>query len=572
MPPRPLLAVLAAALACASLIGCSGRTGDAERWSAHVRAALASEQLSGSRGERGAMVRDTVDRFYERRNHQPAWLERGYPAERALSAIGLLERAGDDGLEPELYEVEALRARHAELAERRHRGAQEEERETGAAAFDVRLSSALAAFGADLAHGRIDPASIDAAFKAERREVDLAAALALADDGEGERFLAELRPPHPEYEALRLTLIGYRTRAAEGPWPSVDARRALRPGTRDAAVAALRARLRASHELPDSAVLDSPLFDEDVEAGVRAFQDHHGIRATGIVDETTRAALNVPLEVRLAQIALNLERWRWLPATLGDPHIRVNIPQYRLEVRRGGQPELSMRAIVGKEGDETPVFSDRVSYIVFSPYWNVPPSIAAQVTIPALLEDPVYLERNQMEVVRRGRSGPEVVDASLIDLGDPAAREGLSFRQRPGPHNSLGLVKFMFPNELNVYIHDTPAGRLFNARDRALSHGCVRVEEPVALARYLLQDQQEWTEAAIREAMQAGIEKQVNLGTPVPVHLVYWTAWVDDAGGVHFREDAYGHDARQRSVTERQRRQLIQTRLRQSGGAAATAR
>jgi L,D-transpeptidase YcbB len=213
-----------------------------------------------------------------------------------------------------------------------------------------------------------------------------------------------------------------------------------------------------------------------------------------------------------------------------------------------------MRAIVGKEGDETPIFSDQVSYIVFSPYWNIPPSIAEGETLPAVLQDPAYLERNQLEVVRRSHSGPEVVDAHLLDFADPAALEGLSFRQRPGPHNSLGLVKFMFPNEHNVYIHDTPAGRLFNARDRTLSHGCVRVEEPVALARYLLQDQGEWNDETIRAAMRDGTEKAVTLTTPVPVHLVYWTAWVDEAGGVHFREDAYGHDARQRRQMERQRR------------------
>ena len=258
--------------------------------------------------------------------------------------------------------------------------------------------------------------------------------------------------------------------------------------------------------------------------------------------------------------ALNMERWRWLPRDLGDRYILVNIPEMRLDVFEGGKVPLSMRVVVGKADTPTPIFHDRMTYLVFSPYWNVPPSIAEGETLPALLNDPDFLSRNNMEVV--DASGV-VIDPASMDLSDP---KSFRFRQRPGTSNSLGLVKFMFPNQFNVYLHDTPADSLFERATRSFSHGCVRVEDPVALAEYVLRDQPEWTRERIQEAMNAGEEQSVKLTSAIPVYLGYWTARVRPDGSVQFRPDVYDIDSR---LTARLSDRL--ERLRRTGEAATKA-
>ena len=235
---------------------------------------------------------------------------------------------------------------------------------------------------------------------------------------------------------------------------------------------------------------------------------------------------------------MNMERWRWLPRDLGSRHILVNIPEMRLDVYEGEQVPVSMKVVVGKQDTQTPIFNDEMTHLVFSPYWNVPPSIAQNETLPSVLRDPGFLERNNMEVV--DGSGNRV-DPSSVDLANPSAYR---FRQRPGSDNSLGLVKFMFPNQFNVYLHDTPADSLFDRAARSFSHGCVRVAEPLALAEYVLRDQPEWDRARIEQAMHAGEEKHVKLKTPIPVYLGYWTARVRPDGIVQFRKDVYGIDGR----------------------------
>lgn len=244
---------------------------------------------------------------------------------------------------------------------------------------------------------------------------------------------------------------------------------------------------------------------------------------------------------RAAVIRMNMERWRWAPRDLGDRYVLVNVPAYLMQVVEGDQPVLSMRVIVGEPDHQTPLFSDQMTHIVFSPYWNIPPGIVSDETLPAAARDPDFLLRNNIEVI--GAGGP--VDPWSIDWLDEEATRGLRFRQRPGTSNALGLVKFMFPNRFNVYLHDTPGDRLFFREARAFSHGCIRIEDPVALARYVLRDQSEWTEARIVEAMQARRERHVRLKAALPVHIGYWTAWVEpDGTTVTFTDDPYGIDRR----------------------------
>lgn len=239
------------------------------------------------------------------------------------------------------------------------------------------------------------------------------------------------------------------------------------------------------------------------------------------------------------RLRMNLERWRWAPRDLGDRYVLVNVPAYMLQVMDAGQPTLAMRVIVGQPETPTPLFSDEMTYIVFSPYWNIPEDILREETLPRVVNDPDFLRRNNMEVV--GTSG--TIDPSSIDWSDPSVTSSLRFRQRPGPDNALGLVKFIFPNHFSVYLHDTPGDRLFFREKRTFSHGCIRIENPTGLAQYVLRDQPQWTEPRITAAMQAGREQSVKLTRPLPVHIGYWTAWVEPDGGVRFTDDPYGIDA-----------------------------
>ena len=242
----------------------------------------------------------------------------------------------------------------------------------------------------------------------------------------------------------------------------------------------------------------------------------------------------------LEQILMNLERWRWAPRDLGDRYILVNVPAYQLQVMEGEKPTLAMRVIVGLPDKRTPLFSDEMTYVVFSPYWNIPEDILKNETLPRMAKDPDYLARNNIEVV--GTSGGDVIDPEGIDWSDEGATDGLRFRQAPGDENALGLVKFIFPNHFDVYLHDTPSDRLFFKEKRALSHGCIRVEDPVALAEYVLADQTTWTDARISAAMHAGTEQAVTLKKKLPVHIGYWTAWVEPDGSVTYTQDPYGFD------------------------------
>ena len=268
-----------------------------------------------------------------------------------------------------------------------------------------------------------------------------------------------------------------------------------------------------------------------------------------MVGPALAAEMNVPVEARIRQIALNMERWRWLPRDLGDPHILVNIPEMRLDVSEHGTTAVTMRVVVGKPDTQTPIFNDQMTYLVFAPVWNVPDDIAEQETLPAALNDPGFLSRMNMEVV--DASGNAVNPATM----DLSSLEKYRFRQRPGGSNALGLVKFMFPNQFNVYLHDTPTDSLFARASRSFSHGCVRLEQPEKLAEYVLRDQPEWTSERIREAMHAGEEEVVKLKAPIPVYLGYWTARVTPDRQVQFRKDVYGIDGSQSAkLSERLKR------------------
>jgi murein L,D-transpeptidase YcbB/YkuD len=364
------------------------------------------------------------------------------------------------------------------------------------------------------------------------------------------KALLDLLPRRDDYRELRGHLVRYQQVQARGGWPTLEPSPLYRPGQSGAAVAALRKRLALSGDLPDGNGADSTLFDDGLAQAVKGFQERHGFTPNGKVDDATLAALNVPVARRIAQISLNLERLRWLPDELGKEYLMVNVPAYDLKIIKNKREDLRMRVVVGKEFNSTPIFRDTMEYIVFSPDWTVPRSIATKEILPIVQRNPDYLLTNNYQVYDSWDArDTTALDPHAIDW-DSLSEDNFAYRvvQGPGTGNALGAVKFMFPNKMDIYLHDTPADHLFKRSERAFSHGCVRVEKPKELAEYLLRDSGKWNEETITKAMQQDKPENVKLPRKLPVYLVYFTAFADEKGRLNFRDDVYNHDARQMEV------------------------
>jgi murein L,D-transpeptidase YcbB/YkuD len=496
----------------------------------------------GSAAEKADVWTD-VQAFYASREGAPAWVKDDNPsaAQRVLDVLRTAPAHGfaasDYGEADIAQRIDALT--HSKRSERLKNDAPDRPRQL--AELDARLTTALLALGRDVSLGRVVPLPFDGRAKSRRDALDLPATLAQAT-GEPQKWLDSVRPHHPEYAALEDALVKLRGQRDKGGWRAVPAGK-FAPGASSPAMAALRQRLAASGHLSAEAAADtSPAFLKRDEAAVRAFQDLNGIKSTGIVDAATLAAMNVSIDERIRQIAVNLERWRQMPDDFGERHLIVNIPYFHLVAREHGKPVKDIRVVVGKTTNKTPVFSSAMTTVVFSPYWNIPDSIVEGETAPAVARDPAYLAKNNIEILDTGKGGGTPVEFASVNWDDAEQLRHLAFRQKPGPGNALGHVKFLFPNEYDVYLHDTPADALFARPGRAFSHGCVRVEEPEALAKYILGGSPEWDDQSILEAMNAGVEKQVKMKERIPVHIVYFTAWVDENGGLHFQPDIYRYD------------------------------
>ena len=380
----------------------------------------------------------------------------------------------------------------------------------------------------------------------EQIDADLRSAVAA---GQLQPLVDRLTPPLAQYRQLRVALTLYSALAAAPTGPALPlVAKKLSPGDAYAGATALRERLIAFGDLAADAPPASGHYDDTLAAAVRRFQQRHGLDDDGVIGRGTLAALNVPPAARVRQIELAMERLRWLPHRSGRPFIAINIPMFRLWAWDAGaaesSPALGMGVIVGRAlRTQTPVFADQMTHLIFRPYWNVPRSILRNEVLPAAERDATYLARHDMELVNGQGDDAKPVAATPEAL--EAARAGaLRVRQRPGPKNSLGLAKFIFPNDDNVYLHGTPARELFARSRRDFSHGCVRVEDPAALAQWLLKDQPAWTPERIAAAMNGAAPQRVDLGAPVPVILYYVTAAVmPEDGRLHFADDLYRHDA-----------------------------
>lgn len=503
-----------------------------------LRRSLEAGRLRGEIeiGSDRALASEDLARFYEERAFEPAWTAPDGPLPRARTLVAILGDAELEGLRGSDYHL----GRISGLLGCRDGLARED-----LAALELALSDAALVYAAHLATGKADPGTLHTLWRATRKDFDAARFLeeALAG-GDLRAAYEELLPAYPEYRRLKAALVHLRRLAAAGGWGAVPPGELLRPGDASDRVPHLRARLAASGDLPATRTPpDDPVYDPDLEAVVRSFQSRHGLAADGVVGDRTLAALNAHVARRIEQVRVNLERWRWLPADLGERHLRVNVAAFELQGFEAGRVDLESRVIVGRAYTKTPVFSETMTYLVVNPFWHVPASIAGGEMLPRIQADPSYLERERLQVLDGTGPSARVVDPATVDWTELSAGElPYVFRQRPGAGSSLGRIKFMFPNPYNVYLHDTPQKGLFERDVRAFSHGCIRVEGPLDLAVWLLRADPAWSRERLEALIASGAQRTVVLPEPVPVHVQYWTAWADGRGTVHFRDDLYDRD------------------------------
>lgn len=452
-----------------------------------------------------------------------SWLPTGRPGTLALEALSIIEAAPSHGLRAQDYFLNELKALHERLLQSEPDARTE---------YEGLMTDALLRLFRDLRP------QLATEISGDGEDADLLSRVlteALRSNSLRD-FYESLLPRHAQYEALRAALLRQESAAAMPAPAAIGHGAALRLGDSGMRVRALRERLLGSR-LPLQT--REAVFDESLEAAVKDYQMLHRLEADGIVGRRTQQHLDMSARERAARIRLALARWRALPVSLGDEYVHVNIPEFRLEMIRAGKRRLEMRVVVGSKDDPTPAFSDQIEYLVFNPYWHVPRRIALEELVPKAVATPGYLTSQSYDVLEQGRQ----VEESSIDWG--AMNESnfpYRIRQQPGPGNALGGVKFLFPNPLNIYLHDSPSRSLYERAVRAFSHGCIRVEDPQSLAEALLENHGGWSAQRIEATLIEGRRRQINLEHPVPVYLTYITARVTGTGELALFEDVYGRD------------------------------
>lgn len=505
-------------------------------------------------GETGAITASGValhapgplQSMYEQRGWKPLWFNQIQPVAMLWQVPSTLDIARGHGLEPDDYHRSVLSTLIEDLdrsdASRRVQSLVE---------IELLATDALLALAHHLANGRVNPESIDPEWFIEPQQPGLQELVSRHADGEmaGHRFLHTLLPNHAGYERLleRLALKREITRTTH--WAHIaTAAPLIRPGQSDERVKPIRQRLDLLGDLPEAyeQPAGSDVYDAELELAVRRFQYRHGLIVDGIIGPRTLAALNVSPARRVEQLRANLERWRWLPQSLGEEYILVNIAGFGMQVISGGEEIMRQRVVVGQPYRRTPVFSGHMSYLVIHPSWEVPHKLAVEDQLPRIRSNVDYLDEMGFTVLQGWGADEHRIDPTDVDWGRLSPRNfPYRLRQTPGPDNALGRVKFMFPNRHNVYLHDTPARGLFALEDRALSSGCIRLENAAALAEWLLTERSAILSVEkMKSVFDSGRETTVHLDRPIPVHLLYWTAWVDSDGLVHFRHDIYERDRR----------------------------
>jgi murein L,D-transpeptidase YcbB/YkuD len=517
---------------------------------------------AGITPRRSDEIAELHQKLYASRQQQPVWFEEGKLGDQSIALVEMLGTLDGEALVPADYGTQRLTALVRAVQEGDSTPGQPEELEAG-------LTWAALLAASDLHGGRARPADTGERWRIRRGDTDLLAAVTQGvTQGRIVEALRDLGPDHPGFVGLRDALRRYQQIAASGGWPTVPKGPVLTVGEAGDAdrLRALARRLHAegflqqippAYAAPGAAPAASPgaaaaassqpraanagqlPFTPELSEAVKRFQRTRTLKVDGNLGPETQEELNVPIGKRLEQLALNVERWRWVPDSFGDRAVVVNIPAYELAVQEGGHTVETMAVVVGEEGWETPVFADEIEYVEINPFWNVPPSILKDEVLPAVQRDPGYLAAHDMEVVEGQQDDSPRVSDSMVH----AAAEGgnVRVRQRPGPKNPLGQIKFMFPNTHNIYLHDTPADHLFSEPDRVASHGCIRLERPLDLGARLLGGS--WSVQRLQSEIASGERQTVSLDQKVPVYLTYFTAAVQPDGTLEMYEDVYGIDA-----------------------------
>jgi murein L,D-transpeptidase YcbB/YkuD len=514
-------------IALCPLAGCVSMNAHQTDVAKHLRDRLAAR--AAIHGER--LIKATaVRRFYERRGHRPAWSDAD--ADQVAQAIRDIER---DGLTPATYHLATIDA----LLTRRAGGSSAQDD----ADRDLLLTDAVAAIIDDVRFGRVRPVDLDPRWNVDPRagapplEVRLAKVVSA---GSVRRAIEQERPNHFIYRGLLDALARLCVISARGGWRTVPPGRTLRPGAVDRRIPAIRSRLLVSGDLPAGSDDGSTRYDPELRRAVERFQDLHRLEPDGLIDTQVIGAMNVSVDDRIDQVRVNLERARWVLGGLRDPFLLVNLPAFKAYLIREGRVAWESRTQVGDEGTQTPSFRADMRTIVFNPDWTVPPVMLANEVIDSMRANPAYLAARNLGVFDgHGRD----VDPHSIDWGhvDPDHFPYV-IRQPPGADNALGQVKFLFPNPWSIYLHDTPSRTLFDAEDRTFSHGCIRIEHPLELARLLLEGQDGWDQGRIDQAVESGQTQEVALDRRITVLIVYWTVSVGASGEIRYTRDVYDLD------------------------------
>lgn len=483
-------------------------------------------------------LEDEIHTFYKANNYTLSW-NKGKKLNRdAQYVVTKLYRASEEGLSPEDYEVDKLsQLKDSVFKDRRHINIFQ------LMALDVKLTAALLTYAWHLENGKIDPGEENWrwAFEAPHNTVALELSQTLPHNNL-KQTIDQLLPGHRQYELLKDALSSLKILEKRGGWAILPSDLDLDPGDSSRFVPLLRERLVTSgdHKKIWKRKFDNHVYDPQLVAAVKAFQGRHGLEKDGKIGPNTLAALNMTVEEKINKIIVNLERLRWLPDSMASDHLLINLPEFKLKVVRNDKPVWEMKIITGDSYEHaTPIFHDKIEYLVFRPTWGVPNSIVRKEILPVARKDPGYLTRNGYQVYVSGKEG--AVDPHSVNYDNPG---NIRIVQKSGPTNALGLVKFIMPNRFNIYLHDTPADYLFNRNERDFSHGCIRLEKPQHLAFYLLDKNQDkkWSEEEVEEYMGKDYPTTIWLDQPEPVYMLYQTAFVDEKGALNFRKDIYEHD------------------------------
>jgi murein L,D-transpeptidase YcbB/YkuD len=484
-------------------------------------------------------VRSKSNEFYTRNNFQTKWLGKEAPNSLYYAFINVIKNSGNYGLHPEDYPVQSIDKRLQSNYPDQQLSAMD------IYDLDTQLTDAFFLYTTHLIEGRIQKTNYASKIwiKGVRHDDDIATLLEINDSITLVEKIGKLHPAREQYAKLMAALAQYRAFeiAERDHIPAFYASTKINPNDVHEMIPLLRRKLEKTDWKRDSLMMDSLRYDDALVSAVKWFQLRHGLEPDGIIGVSTLKFLNQSYKEKSELIELNLERMRWIPETTEDKYILVNVPEYKLRVFENHMVALEMKVIVGSVETATPIFRDALRYLVFMPTWSVPNSIIRDEIIIRLQKDSTYYSGKHYTFYKNGTE----FNPTSISWNDQLNSYNYAVVQQPGKSNSLGLVKFIMPNKMSIYLHDTPNHNLFNRTNRALSHGCIRLDDPDKLAEYVLNDQLGWSLETIGNAMNSSQTRTVFLTVPLPVHIEYCTAWVDENGLVNFREDIYGFDKRQ---------------------------